>query len=211
MTALVYDADGIRIYLGDCLDLLPTLPGDVLAFDPPYGTDEHGGYGRRQLGLQTIANDNDTLVRDTVLRIWGPRTALVFASPKRPEPPGPWSWRLVWDKGAAGLGAPWRWAHEMIYCRGDWHNEPGVSSVLRYPPERAMRDRYHPHEKPVPLMIALLQGTKGTVVDATMGSGSTLVAARELGRKAIGIELDPSHVKTAVARLQQRTLFGLGS
>lgn len=207
----VYDADGIRIYHGDCLDLLTLLPHEdrceVLAFDPPYGTDEHGGYGRRQLGLETIANDDDTSVRDAVLDLWGMRSAVVFGSPRRAEPPGPWTWRLVWDKGAPGLGAPWRWAHEMIYARGDWHNEPGVSSVLRYAPDRAMRLRYHPHEKPVPLLIALLQGSTGAILDPTMGSGSTLVAARELGRRAIGIELDPGHVQTAIGRLRQRTLF----
>lgn len=208
--APAYHADGITIYQGDCLDLVSLFAlADLLAFDPPYGTDEHGGYGRRQLGLQTIANDHDTHLRDAVLTIWAGRPAVVFGSPRRPEPPGDWTWRLVWDKGAPGLGAPWRWNHELVYVRGDWHNEPGVPSVLRYAPDRAMRERFHPHEKPVPLLIALLQGSKGTILDATMGSGSTLVAARELGRKAIGIETDPSHVRTAIGRLSQRTLFAV--
>lgn len=203
-----YQADGITVFCADCLDVLPLVSGALLCMDPPYGTDENGdGYGRRQLGLQTIENDSDTGVRDAALALWGDRPAVVFGSPRRPEPPGTWQWRLVWDKGLPGLGSPWRWQHEMIYVRGEWENPIGVSSVLKYPPERAMRERFHPHEKPVPLMMALLQGTSGTIVDATMGSGSTLVAARDLGRQAVGIEIDESHCRTAVTRLRQRTLF----
>jgi site-specific DNA-methyltransferase (adenine-specific) len=204
-----YDHGGIGIYHGDARELAPyllSLPS-VLALDPPYGTNEHGGYGRRQLGLETIENDGDTTVRDQLLELWGDRCALVFGSPRRPEPPGDWAWRLVWDKRMPGLGSPWRWQHEMIYLRGAWRNQPGISSVLSFPAGNSMRERHHPHEKPVALMCALLQGTTGTILDPTMGSGSTLRAAKELGRKAIGIELDERLCETAARRLSQEVLF----
>jgi site-specific DNA-methyltransferase (adenine-specific) len=102
-----------------------------------------------------------------------------------------------------GLGSPWRWQHEEIYLRGTWRNEPGLSSVLTYATDRAMRRRFHPHEKPIPLMLALLQGTDGVIIDPTMGSGSTLRAALDLGRRAIGIDVDARHCAVAVRRLAQ--------
>lgn len=204
-----YEHAGITIYNCDCREVLRSVAADLLCFDPPYGTDEHGGYGRRQLGLETIANDSDTTIRDELLQIWSGRPAIVFGSPKRPEPPGFWDFRLVWDKRSPGLGSPWRWQHELIYLRGIWQNKPGIASVLSFAAGNSMRDRYHPHEKPIPLMIALLNGIEGTVVDPTMGSGSTLVAARELGRRAVGIELDERYCEIAARRLSQETLdFG---
>jgi site-specific DNA-methyltransferase (adenine-specific) len=204
-----YDEGGITIYCGDCREILPELGTfDLLCLDPPYGTAEHGGYGRRQLGLSRIANDSDTTIRDAILDIWGARPAIVFGSARRSEPPGAWDYRLVWDKRSPGLGSPWRWQHEMIYLRGKWRNRPGIPSVLQIAPIHRMKQRQHPHEKPVPLMQRLLQGATGTIVDATMGSGSTLCAAQLLGRRAVGIELVEAYCERAVARLAQRQLVG---
>jgi DNA modification methylase len=198
-----YDFGGITIYHGDCREILPTVKADVLVTDPPYGTNQHGGYGRRQLGLQTIENDSDTEIRDEVLCYWGPRDAVVFGSPRRREPNGEWDYRLVWDKKMPGLGAPWRWQHEMIYLRGTWKNSPGVPSVLSFSADNNMRDRFHPHEKPIKLMTALICGIPGDILDPFMGSGSTLVAAKELGRRAIGIELEERYCEIAAKRLSQ--------
>ncbi len=185
------------------------MTADVLCIDPPYGTNEHGGYGRRQLGLKTIQNDSDTAIRDSALAIWGDRSCIVFGSPRRSEPHGEWDYRLVWDKRSPGLGAPWRWQHEMIYLRGEWRNQPGVPSILSYYAGGPMDAREHPHEKPVPLMITLLAGIDGIVADACMGSGSTLIAAKDLGRRAIGIEIEERYCEIAARRLSQDVLpFG---
>jgi site-specific DNA-methyltransferase (adenine-specific) len=202
-----YEHAGITIFHGDCRDVLPHVTADLLCFDPPYGTNEHGGYGRRQLGLETIEGDDDTAVRDFVLSTWGARPAVVFGSPRRPEPAGSWDYRLVWDKRMPGLGAPWRWQHEMIYLRGEWRNSPGIPSVLSFSAGGSMRDRLHPHEKPECLMRALLVGSSGSIVDATMGSGSTLRAAMDLGRRAIGIDIEEKYCEIAAKRLSQEVLF----
>ena len=202
----VYDHAGISIYLGDGVMLLPTVRADVLCLDPPYGTNEHGGYGRRQLGLHTIDNDDDMSLRDALLVQWGNRPAIVFGSPRRAEPMGAWDYRLVWDKRSPGLGAPWRWQHELIYLRGEWTNIPGTPSILSISAGNAMRDREHPHEKPVALMLALLRGTTGTILDPCMGSGSALIAAKILGRSAIGIENSESCCDVAIRRLEQEML-----
>lgn len=199
-----YEAGGVTLYHGDCREILPAIKAELLALDPPYGTSEHGGYGRRQLGLQRIANDADSAVRDAVLGAWGDRPAIVFGSPRRPEPPGRWDYRLIWDKRSPGLGSPWRWRHEMIYLRGRWVNRPGTPSILSVsPPSRKMRERNHPHEKPIALMVALLRGSSGTIVDACAGSGATLRAAQALGRVAIGIELDEQYCEVAARLLEQ--------
>lgn len=202
-----YQDSLVTIWHGDCREILPTVEADVLVTDPPYGTNEHGGYGRRQLGLETIANDADTAIRDDVLQLWGSRAAIVFGSPRRPEPPGVWDFRLIWDKRVPGLGSPWRWQHEMIYLRGAWSNEPGIPSVLSFSAERVMRDRWHPHEKPVALMVALIGGIKGSLVDVCAGSGSTLRAAKDLGRRAIGIEIEERYCEIAAKRMSQEVLF----
>lgn len=202
-----YSDDAVTLYCGDCRDVGAWLGADVLVTDPPYGTDNHGGYGRRQLGLQTIANDSDATVRDAVLALWGDRPAAVFASPRAIEPPGEWPWRLVWDKGRPGLGSPWRWGHELVYVRGGWENDPGVPSVLRYSAPPEMRSALHPHEKPLRLLVALLTGAPGvTVADPFCGSGSTLVAAKNLNRKAIGIDIEERYCEVAAKRLAQGVL-----
>ncbi len=172
--------------------------------DPPYGTNNHGGYGRRQLGLHTIANDEDSSVRDEVLSSWGDRAAAVFSSPRSPAPPGEWFWCLVWDKRRPGLGSPWRWQHELIYIRGEWKNRPGIPSVLSFPAPPVMCEALHPHEKPVGLLQALLRGSlAGCILDPFLGSGTTLVAAKLLRRRAMGIEIEEKYCEIAAKRLAQ--------
>jgi hypothetical protein len=201
-----FDDGKIQIYHGDCREIFPTEKAELLCFDPPYGTDEHGGYGRRQLGLESIRNDSDTSVRDAVLAYWGERSAIVFGSPRRAEPPGGWDFRLVWNKKMPGLGSPWRWQHEMIYLRGEWSNTPGVPSIISVSSDGRMRDRWHPHEKPKELMKTLLQGVSGVVVDPCCGSGSSIIAAKELGRLAIGIEIEERYCEIAAKRLSQQVM-----
>lgn len=72
--------------------------------------------------------------------------------------------------------------------------------------------RQHPNQKPELLMQRLVEAVSepgATILDPTMGSGSALVAARRLGRKAIGIELVEAHCETAAAGLSQQTLAGV--
>jgi DNA modification methylase len=203
------DGGGIVIYHADCREVLPHLAKvDLVLTDPPYGLEGiAGSYGRHG---DTIANDLDCTVRDWLIENFnGPM--LVFSSPRLPEPPGDWQHRLVWDKAEGGLnGGPWRYNHELIFVRGDgWRRiEAGSFSILRYRIGNGCADRSdHPHRKPTGLIASLIQhAPDGTILDPFMGSGTTLVAAKSLGRRAIGIEIEEKYCETAVERLRQDVL-----
>jgi DNA modification methylase len=123
----------------------------------------------------------------------------------------------VWDKREPGLNhGPWRYTHESIFIRGEgWSRQSASSfSIIRCTagnssPEKAM----HVHYKPEPLMAnLLLSAPAGTVADPFAGSGSTLIAARNLGRKAIGVEIEERYCEVVAKRLAQGALdFGEAS
>lgn len=212
--SIYYQDDYVTLYHGDCLEQTAWLEADVLVTDPPYGTNNmagngRGGYGRRQnagLGPEgfTIANDTTTEFRDTVLSLWGKRPALVFGSPRLPDPPGEWADRLVWDKKRLGMnGGPWRYQHESIYVtEGFCRVDNGSSSIITAFP---IQDE-HIHAKPIELMESLIaKAPEGLIADPFAGSGSTLVAARNLGRKVVGVELEEKYCELIAKRLSQDT------
>ncbi len=114
---------------------------------------------------------------------------------------------LVWNKIRMGMGMPWRNQHELIAFgkRGAGEIRTGkhgnVLSVNRVPNE------YHPTEKPVELLGILLSNAEaGLVLDPFMGSGTTLRAAKDLCRTAIGIEIEEKYCEIAANRMSQEVL-----
>ena len=210
-----YQDDAVTIYHADCRLELAWLNADVLITDPPYGTqfsdlNPGGGYGRRQnagLGPEgfVIAGDIGTSVRDRALKLWGRRPACVFGSPRMPDPPGEWADRLVWDKKRPGMnGGPWRYRHESIYVTAGFVRVSDAAvSVLTFWPDQSE----HIHAKPLELMSALVAAAPpGVIADPFMGSGSTLRAAKDHGRKAIGVEVDERYCEIAARRMAQEVL-----
>lgn len=211
----LYDDGRVTLYGGvGAGDILPRLdvPDGVLITDPPYGISHASSRrGTSAWHGQQIAGDRTTDVRDDVLAWWHPRPAIVFSSPKLPAPPGS-TGRLVWGKwplGSGDLRVPYRPDMEDAHVIGfPWADGLArTSSMLDYPPVQstAKNGRLHAHQKPLPLMVELVGKTTGTVIDPFAGSGTTLLAAKALGRRAIGIELDPAHAATAAARLADDT------
>jgi len=202
-----YRDELVTLYHGDCLEVIEWLGADVLVTDPPYGTGQNG-YGRAEIRTvaKTIANDLDTATRDAALDKWGDRPALVFASPRLPAA-GTWSDVLVWDKGQRGMnGGPWRYQHESVYVRGFERRSDGDPSILKAFDQRAGGAyRPHPHFKPVALMEHLVErAPAGTVADPFAGSGSTVVACRNLGRPVIAVEVEEEFCELIVSRLGQQ-------
>jgi site-specific DNA-methyltransferase (adenine-specific) len=124
---------------------------------------------------------------------------------------------VIWDKVNPGLGWRYRRQHEMVmvaHRQGGklaWCGDvPAVPNIQRMSPPR---EREHPNEKPIELVsgFILRHAREGDMVlDPFMGSGTTLVAAKRLGRRAIGIEIEERYCEIAAERLrrEEKPLFG---
>ncbi|HSV73520.1 MAG TPA: site-specific DNA-methyltransferase [Chthonomonadales bacterium] len=209
------------LYWGDCVEVLPTIePVGAVITDPPYGITYKSGHATTDLWKagRTIAGDETTAVRDWVID-WAGATPGMYFGTWRAERPADTRMVLIWDKGGAlGMGAldlPWKPDHEEIYVLGKgFSGSRDCGSVIRHAPVQSMakNGRQHPTEKPVGLMKELIRKTAGVVLDPFMGSGSTGVAAVQMGRTFIGIEREREYFEIACKRIEdaQRTadIFG---
>lgn len=213
-----YQDDLVTLYHGDCREITTWLEADVLVTDPPYGMayrgfDGRNGERRHTVSPAAIAGDRDSALRDEVLRLWGARPALAFGT-WRVERPAMTRALLIWHKvGAGGMGdlsLPWLSTHEEIYVLGSGFTGKRADAVLSYKPLMSGdRDRPdHPTPKPLHLMERLIGTTTGVVADPFAGSGSTLVAAKHMGRRSVGVEMEERYCEVIASRLAQDTLFG---
>lgn len=201
----------VQLILGDCREILPTLDRATIGavvFDPPYGVEWNSGWTPTG---SVIANDGDTVVRDHVLA-WANRLSIACWSSWKYPPAGAKA-RIVWDKGdSVGMGDlsfPWRASTEDCYLFGEWVGERR-GGVLRASGHNFRNGgTSHPHEKPLDVLARIIEtAPPGIILDPTCGSGSTLLAARNMGRDAIGIEIDERWFKIAQQRCAQGNLFG---
>ncbi len=216
-----YADDMVTLFQGDCRDIREWLEADVLVTDPPYGIGwDQPAYLTKGRHASTrtkqhdgIANDGDTAARDAALALARHMPALVFGSLSTPPPDatrGVLVWQKPADAGLFGGVAGWRRDWEPVYVVGDWPRVPATrSSVLPTlaGTHRAYAQGVHPHAKPLDVLGRLIEACPaGVIADPFAGSGSTLVAARNLGRRAIGVELDERYCETAARRLSQGVL-----
>jgi hypothetical protein len=222
-----YYADGqVTLYHGDCREITDWLAADVLVTDPPYGIGwQQGEMGARPRRANAprysrhvgIAGDADTSVRDAALALWSDRPAMVFGALVLAPPTGTRQvlvYRKPPDAGARGSTGGFRRDAEAIYLIGPWPSDIGgrssilstVTASVGNPSGPAARYS-HPHAKPLDVMEQLVMCAPGIVIaDPFAGSGSTLVAARNLGRKAVGVELEERYCEVAARRLAQGCL-----
>ena len=205
-----YDEGGITIYHGDCREVLPRLTIDVglLLSDPPYGIDYkplRGSNGSKMWGMETVTGDAEPFDPSHLLRY--PRLVLFGANHYADKLPASGGW-IVWDKTPRGIREGFIYSHAELA----WSNVTGhvEKFVLEWQGNsRQGEDFLHPTQKPIALMRWVIQrfGDGGeVVVDPYMGSGTTLVAAQELRRRAIGIEIEERYCEIAAKRLSQQTL-----
>lgn len=212
-----YYRDGLAtLFVGDCRTITEWRSADVLVMDPPYGRSWcQGSLHRPKDARPTIAGDLDTTLRDDALALWGAdRLAVVFGDLMLPAPIG-CKQVLVYRKppnaGTRGAIAGRRRDLEAVYLLGPWPAGLGGRSSLlttlarsQGNPSSAQGKYGHPHAKPVDVMTELIELTSaGVVADPFAGSGSTLVAAKLIGRSVVGVELEAAHCATAARRLAQ--------
>jgi site-specific DNA-methyltransferase (adenine-specific) len=230
-TVTIYHGDSLHI-LADL-----EVPVDAVITDPPYASGARTEAAKRSSGqmlrgarfAKPIENDQMT----THGFSWLMREMLYAVRPLLPDGASVLSfidWRqwphllgavesvnyrvntmVVWDKQSFGMGNGFRQQHELVM-----HASKGVptvesrsiGNVLSYPRERS---EDHPSPKPLALMTDLIKVcTKpgDVILDPFMGAGATVRAAKEAGRKAIGIEIEERYVDVAIKRLSQECLFG---
>lgn len=200
------------IYHGDCREILPTLDkADLCLTDPPYGLGENSirVSGREKLAAPTDYGSfdwdrkpaDDDLIQ---LCIRSAAHSIIFGGNYFSLPPSR-AW-LVWDKQNSG---------DFADCELAWTNLKQAVRIFRFMWNGMLRageargvQRVHPTQKPVELMTWCLSfaPTARTVLDPFMGSGTTLVAAKQLGLKSIGIELEERYCEIAARRLSQEYL-----
>lgn len=208
-----YRDELVTLYHGNCREITDWVACDVLVTDPPYGIGWKQGVYQNGPPHPGIRGDGDTSLRDHALELFGPRHAIVFGSPQAPKP-AETRYTLIWQKppdaGLMGSIAGWRRDYEEIYLVGPWKAAPAARSSVIRSNARGLAvyvSRGHPHAKPVDVLERLIMACPpGSVADPFAGSGSTLVAARNQGRCAIGVEIEEKYCEIAALRLSQGVL-----
>jgi site-specific DNA-methyltransferase (adenine-specific)/modification methylase len=208
-----YEHAGITIYHGDCREILPTLPKvDAVITDPPYGARYKSGPNSHNSISSTGKRFTESIRNDDVdfqpiPFLIAPDVMFTGAQYFYDRLPAGGSLH-VWDK--RGDYKPLDQSDADII----WHNKPGASRTLHLVWRGLCRHVevcepiVHPTQKPVELMVWLIQRVPEvkTILDPFMGSGTTLVAAKNLGRKAIGIEIEEKYCEIAAKRLAQEVM-----
>jgi site-specific DNA-methyltransferase (adenine-specific) len=214
-----FENDGVTLYHGDCREILPELPPesfDIVLTDPPYLVSYPGRWGS-DWGI--IEGDTDQswvlpvyrelwriLRPDSIcLTFYGWPSADVFFEA--------WSLTgfrpvsvLVLVKGRWGLGYFTRAQHEQAYvlAKGQPRRpKAAISDVLVW---EDLSQQVHPNQKPlrtISRLISTFSIGAASVLDPFCGSGTTLIAARNLGRRAVGIEIEERYCEIAAVRLSQ--------
>jgi len=211
---LFYRDDWATIYCGDCREILPMIePVDLVLTDPPYGLNiNYGTYEDTQPALQKLLSQIWPFIDASApLKLLTPGVLNIHLYPKP-------TWIMVWTWEHTGTTGGWgfnQWG--PILCYGtDPYLKNGMGrqlDVLRCQCLDIMQDG-HPVPKPlfawkrIMLRASIRDGE--TILDPFLGSGTTCVAAKNLNRKSIGIEIEPKYCEIAVKRLRQEVFdFGV--
>lgn len=198
MNRIEHIAEGVSLHLGDCREILWTLPkADLVATDPPYGIGQDGGRGHRlssrakvqeKMGWDKSRPPRETF--DLLLSvgkehiIWGGNYFSDYLPPRM-------GW-LYWQKLIGGDFSDGELA---------WTSRSGALKEITY--RKTNAEMEHPTQKPVTVMRWCIGffPEAATVLDPFMGSGTTGVAAVSLGKKFIGVEIEPKYFDIACRRI----------
>lgn len=200
-----YEHGGITIYHGDCREILP-IECDVIVSDPPYGMAVDTGklqrIGKPTYRWHDVEHSGGVCV-ELLLSMQKPMV-LFGANNYASRLPDHAGW-IVWDKQADGFaqGSPAElaWTNCLTNLRMFRLNYRGFTTKGD--------PKFHPMQKPERLMRWILELPDlptGLVLDPFMGAGSTIRAAKDVGRRAIGIEIEERYCEVAAQRLSQEVL-----
>jgi len=190
------------LYLGDCRDILPTLGKvDAVVTDPPYGiasvwkggfSDKHGwGKAKEEAELRNEWDEATPSAETMAAVIAAGKEVIIWGGNYFDLPPSR-CW-LVWSKPERNF--------TLAEAELAWTNRDNVVRVLDY--ARSDPDRTHPTQKPLGVMRWSIDKTKAqAILDPFMGSGTTGVAAVQMGRQFIGIEREPKYFDIACKRIE---------
>lgn len=201
------------LYLGDCREILPTLPAaDAVITDPPYGILNLAGAGSTTAVRKSPRQQDSGALKNRLLNRSDVRwdvaperehiEALLAAAPVQIIWGGnyfdlpPTRAILIWDKEQ-----PWENFSQVEMA---WSNLSRPAAIFRESATRGTPGKEHPTQKPLSLMrwcVSLAKGCQ-TILDPYMGSGTTGVAAVEAGRTFIGCEIDPAYFDIACRRIE---------
>lgn len=203
-----YADDQVTLYHGDCREIAEWLSADVLVTDPPYGMSygpTRGSTGSKRWGKEVVTGDAEPFNPAHLLAF---RRAVLFGAnwyASRLPDSGGW---LIWDKTPRGEKAGFTASHAELA----WTNVMSRVTTFRLQwggEARNGEGHHHPTQKPVGLLrsvIEMVSEPGETVADPYAGSGSTLIAAREAGRHAIGVEVEERYCEVIAKRLAQDVL-----
>lgn len=224
-------SENVRLFQGDCRDIIPTLKGvDLVVSDPPYGIEDLVGssYARDKskdasgARVNLIANDKNlsvvseafTLVRKQLKNAWvaafySCRITPTFFKDMSMFREDEYFGEMVWDKKVPGMGTQIRYQHENIAVWRVGKPQPitDCMSVISFTGSRGAGEKCsdgssHPHEKPHKVMLNVVAPFPGKMVlDPFCGTGSTGAAAVELKRGFVGIELSPKYFEIALRKV----------
>ena len=204
-----YQDEAVTLYHGDAREILPQLtePVDLVLTDPPYGNNTpYASY-------EDSPDSLTALIRDVWPSIYAaaPRCLVTCGVSNVHKWPAP-DWILCWFTPAGAGSGPWGfccWQPVLAYG-----SDPYLAAGMGRRPDgrnltQSSETNGHPCPKPIGIMRWLVDRGSlpgETILDPFCGSGTTLRAAKDLGRKAIGIEISEAYCRIAVQRLSQSVL-----
>ena len=201
-----------KIICGDCLEVMKEIPDkavDIIVTDPPYGMEFQSNY--RFTKHERIVGDDRYPVEilEEFKRI-AKRAVYVFCRwdnlRELPPPTSVLAWvKNNWSMGDLKHEHGRQWEAICFYPQSEHEFITRIPDVMKG--DRS-GNNLHPTEKPVSVISRLIQANIGDLIlDPFLGSGTTAVACKELGRKFIGIEINPKYCEIALRRLAQEYLF----
>lgn len=191
-------AEGVTLYLSDCRDILPSLGKvDAVVTDPPYGILSEGSAATKRGGWnEGFSWDESAPSAGFMAQILGAgECSLIWGGCHMELPPT--LGYLIWDKGCEGLNFG-----EVEYC---WTSLKFAPRMFRFRAAGMDGGKEHPTQKPIQVMRWCLGFVPkaNTILDPFMGSGTTGIAAIKLGRKFLGIEIEPKYFDIACRRISE--------